>query len=594
MDQGTIMTMILGFIGGLALFLYGMNIMGDGLSKLSGGKLERILEQLTSTPLKGVLLGAGVTAIIQSSSATTVMVVGFVNSGMMKLGQAISIIMGANIGTTITAWILSLSGIEGDSFFIQMLKPSNFSPILAIIGVILIMFTKGEKKKNTGIILAGFAILMIGMDSMSAAVKPLQQVDGFRKLMISFSDIPLLGVIAGTVFTAIIQSSSASVGILQAFCKTGVLKFSSAMPIIMGQNIGTCVTAMLSSIGAKKNAKRAAVVHLCFNIIGTILFMVVFYTINAISPFKFMDGKATEAGIATIHTTFNISVTLVLVWFSKWLEKLACFIVRDNENDVEADNANEALEVLDNRFLGNPALAMEHAMDIVIKMAYLSKETLDNALSLLTVYDKDVLDKVSKLEETVDNYEDKLGSYLMKLTGKELSEQDSIRLPLYIHMINDYERISDHAMNISELAKKMNKKDLSFSKKAMKELDVFSNLIQDIVVNSIKAFENDDVDIAKCIEPLEEVADKLNKQIKKRHKRRLENGKCTIEMGFILSDITTNYERIADHCSNIAIGIIQSKEDIYESHEYLETLDKGENTPFYEKYEEYKERYVLP
>ena len=594
MDQGTIMTMILGFIGGLALFLYGMNIMGDGLSKLSGGKLERILEQLTSTPLKGVLLGAGVTAIIQSSSATTVMVVGFVNSGIMKLGQAISIIMGANIGTTITAWILSLSGIEGDSLFIQMLKPSHFAPILAIIGVILIMFTKGEKKKNTGIILAGFAILMIGMDSMSGAVKPLQQVDGFRNLMISFSDIPLLGVIAGTVLTAIIQSSSASVGILQAFCKTGVLKFSAALPIIMGQNIGTCVTAMLSAIGAKKNAKRAAVVHLCFNIIGTILFMAVFYTINAISPFKFMNGKATEAGIAIIHTTFNISVTLVLVWFSKWLEKLACFIVRDNENDVEADNANEALEILDNRFLGNPALAMEHARDTVIKMAYLSKETLDNALSLLNVYDKDVLDKVSKLEETVDNYEDKLGSYLMKLTGKELSEQDSVRLPLYIHMINDYERISDHAMNIAELAKKMNKKNLSFSKKASKELDVFNNLIQDIVINSVKAFENDDVDIAKCIEPMEEVVDKLNKQIKKRHKRRLENGKCTIEMGFILSDITTNYERISDHCSNIAIGIIQSKEDLYESHEYLETLDKGENTLFHKKYKEYKERYVLP
>ena len=435
---------------------------------------------------------------------------------------------------------------------------------------------------------------MIGMDSMSGAVKPLQQVEGFRNLMIQFSDIPILGVIAGLVLTAIIQSSSASVGILQAFCKTGVLKFSAALPIIMGQNIGTCVTAMLSSIGAKKNAKRAAVVHLCFNIIGTILFMAVFYTINTISPFKFMNGKATEAGIAVIHTTFNISVTLVLVWFSKWLEKLACIIIKDNDNEAEVGTVTDALEILDNRFLGNPALAMEHAKDTVIKMAYLSKEVLDNALSLLKVYDKDVLDKVSTLEELIDNYEDKLGSYLMKLTGKELSEQDSIRLPLYIHMVNDYERISDHAMNIAELAKKMNKKNLAFSKKASKELDVFSNLIQDIVINAIKSFENEDIDTAMCIEPMEEVADKLNKQMKKRHKKRLENGKCTIEMGFILSDITTNYERIADHCSNIAIGIIQSNEDIYESHEYLETLDKGENTLFHKKYEEYKERYILP
>ena len=593
MSQVEIMKMILGFIGGLALFLYGMNVMGDGLSKLSGGKLERILEKLTSTPLKGVLLGAGVTAIIQSSSATTVMVVGFVNSGIMKLGQAISIIMGANIGTTITAWILSLSGLEGDGVIVQLFKPANFAPVLALIGVILLMFIKGQKKKDIGTILVGFAVLMTGMESMSGSVKPLQGVEGFRNIMISFGDNPFLGVMAGAIFTAIIQSSSASVGILQAFCRTGVLKFSAAMPIIMGQNIGTCITAMLSAIGAKKNAKRAAVVHLSFNIIGTILFMSVFYIINAISPFAFLEARATQAGIAIIHTVFNISVTLVLVWFAKYLEKLAYIIIRD-EKDEEMVVTDDTLQVLEERFLVNPSLALDHAYEAAIKMAHISQKLLLESMDLVKNFTKEKYQFVLEQETIVDEYEDGIGTYLLRASKNDLSEENSKKLSLILHLIGDFERISDHAVNVAKSAKEMNKKKLEFSPKAVSELEVFSSLITDIVDVSVRSFEKNNANLATNIEPLEEVADKLNKKIKKRHIKRLTSGKCTIEMGFVLSDITTNYERIADHCSNIAIGIIQTNEDAYEGHEYLDNLDKGEDTQFYKKYIAFKKRYVLP
>lgn len=584
--------LFLSFIGGLALFLYGMNVMGDGLSKLSGGKLEMILEKLTSTPLKGVLLGCGVTAIIQSSSATTVMVVGFVNSGIMKLSQAISIIMGANIGTTVTSWILSLSGLEGDGLVIQLLKPSNFAPILALVGVILIMFVKGEKKKDVGIILAGFAILMIGMDTMSGAVEPLKNVPEFTNLMIKFSDTPVLGLLAGLILTAIIQSSSASVGILQAFCKTGVLKFSAALPVIMGQNIGTCVTALLSAIGAKKNAKRAAVVHLMFNILGTVLFMIVFYTINAINPFEFLGEKATEVGIARLHTIFNVCATLALVWFSKGLEKLACLIVKDGPEDKE--EVDTVLQVLDDRFLSNPSLAMEHAKDVAVEMAKVSKDVLIDAIELVGNYNKEKFQEILDKEHRIDTFEDKIGTYLLKLSSRDLSEEDSKKLTLCLHLIGDFERISDHAVNIAQSAKEMNKKELLFSDKAVAELKVFSDLLIDTMDTAVLSFVNDDVDLATNVEPMEEVADKLNKQIKKRHVKRLRKGKCTIEMGFVLSDITTNFERIADHCSNIAVGVIQTREESYESHEYLDNLDKGENTIFRDKYVSYKERYVLP
>ena len=593
MGQSEIMQMVLMFIGGLALFLYGMNEMGNGLEKASGGKLEMILEKLTSSTWKGVLLGAAVTGIIQSSSATTVMVVGFVNAGIMPLSRAIGIIMGANIGTTVTAWILSMSDIQGDNIVLQFLKPDNFSPILALIGIILVMFINNEKKKNIGIILLGFAVLMTGMSSMSSAVEPLKEVEGFRNHMVRFSDVPILGMIAGLGLTAIIQSSSASVGILQAFCKTGVLSYGAAIPIIMGQNIGTCVTALLSSIGTKKNAKRAAVVHLMFNVIGTLIFMTVFYTINWIHPLEIMGGVASSNGIAKIHTIFNVSVTLILVWFTKQLEQLACIIIKDKANDEE-DMLDMELQKLDERFLNNAALAMEHARESTIKMAYLAKDILRESIELTAEFTKERYESVVKKENAIDLYEDKIGTYLLKLSGKDLSEHDSGELTLLLHLIGDFERIGDHSLNIAQAAKEMNKKELEFSKKAEIEVSTFGELVTEIIDTAVKSFETDDANLATFVEPMEEVADKLNKEIKKRHIKRLRKGKCTPELGFILADITTSFERIADHCSNVAVGIIQTKDEGYESHNYLESLDKGENTVFRGKYLACKEKYLLP
>ena len=432
-------------IGGLALFLYGMNLLGEGLSKTSGGKLESILEKLTSNPIKGVLLGAGVTAVIQSSSATTVMVVGFVNSGIMKLHQAVGIIMGANIGTTATSWLLSLTGIQGDSFFINMLKPMSFSPILAIIGVIMIMFCKKEKKHDIGKILVGFAILMYGMEAMSSAVKPLADVPEFTHILTMFSN-PVLGMLAGLVLTAIIQSSSASVGILQALCATGSVTFATALPIIMGQNIGTCVTAMISAIGAKKNAKRAALVHLYFNIIGTLVFMCLFYLINAFIHFEFLSQGATPVGIATIHSVFNIFATIILLPFGKGLEKLACLSVRDDKEREETIDSNMDFDLLDERFLDKTSLAMEHCRMVTNNMADLSREALFKSLDLFSDFSEEKAGDVCDIEERVDKYEDVLGTYLMKLSSRDLTEQDSETLNMLLHCIGNFERISDHAL----------------------------------------------------------------------------------------------------------------------------------------------------
>lgn len=438
-------------IGGLALFLYGMNLLGEGLSKTSGGKLESILEKLTSNPIKGVLLGAGVTAVIQSSSATTVMVVGFVNSGIMKLHQAVGIIMGANIGTTATSWLLSLTGIQGDSFFINMLKPMSFSPILAIIGVIMIMFCKKEKKHDIGKILVGFAILMYGMEAMSSAVKPLADVPEFTHILTMFSN-PVLGMLAGLVLTAIIQSSSASVGILQALCATGSVTFATALPIIMGQNIGTCVTAMISAIGAKKNAKRAALVHLYFNIIGTLVFMCLFYLVNAFIHFEFLSQGATPVGIATIHSVFNIFATIILLPFGKGLEKLACLSVRDDKEREETIDANRDFDFLDERFLDKTSLAMEHCRIVTNNMADLSREALFKSLDLFSDFSEEKAGDVCDIEERVDKYEDVLGTYLMKLSSRDLTEQDSETLNMLLHCIGNFERISDHACNLVNLS----------------------------------------------------------------------------------------------------------------------------------------------
>ncbi len=580
---------VLTMIGGLALFLYGMNIMGDGLGKVSGGRLEKILETLTSNPIKAVLLGAGVTAVIQSSSATTVMVVGFVNSGIMKLSQAIGIIMGANVGTTITSWLLSLSGIESGNIFVNMLKPSSFSPILALVGIIFILFTKSEKKHDIGNILLGFTILMFGMDTMSNAVKPLADVPEFTNILIRFSN-PVLGLIAGAILTAVIQSSSASVGILQALCKTGAVTFGTAIPIIMGQNIGTCITAIISGIGANKNAKRAAIVHLYFNIIGTTLFMVVFYLLNAVLNFSFLDDSANAFNIAVIHSIFNVSATFVLLPFTKLLEKLATLTIRDDE---EKEVQNNEFGLLDVRFLDTPSLAMEHCSDLTEKMADITKECVYRAIDLIDNYSNDEAAAIEELEERIDKYEDEIGSYLVLLSKKSITDKDSNTLSLLLHEIGDFERMSDHAVNIVQAAREMNSKKLEFSKKATKELAVFSRAVKDIVDLSVNVFKTRDENMALSVEPLEEVIDYLNKEVKARHIKRLSKGKCTIDMGFILSDIITNYERIADHCSNIAVGLIEINHDGYDVHEYLNTLKADGNDEFREKYLACKEKYKL-
>ena len=580
---------VLAMVGGLALFLYGMNTMGDGLAKLSGGKLEKILEKLTSNRLMAVVLGAGVTAVIQSSSATTVMVVGFVNSGIMKLKQAIGIIMGANVGTTITSWILSLTGLEGDSFFIKMLKPSSFTPILAIIGVSFLLFAKKEKKKDIGTIFLGFAVLMFGMEAMSDAVSGLAEVDGFKNILLMFSN-PILGMIAGATLTAIIQSSSASVGILQALCATGAVTYGTALPIIMGQNIGTCVTAVLSSIGTSKNAKRAAAVHLSFNVLGTVLFMVVFYTINAFFPFEFLEGIAGEMGIAVIHTAFNILATLVLFPCAGLLEKLACHIVPDTK-EVEKENE---FELLDDRFLERPALAISYATTVTEKMAQLSKDTLVKASELVFNFDEDAFNEVVALEDKVDQYEDNLGTYLVKLSNHYLNHRDSQILSVLLHSIGDFERISDHAVNIAYAAKEMYDKELTFSDKAIEELTVFRKAVDDIMNSTVEVFTENDLEKAKKIEPLEEAIDSINGEIKKRHIKRLRKGKCTIELGFILSDITTAFERISDHCSNIAVCVLQIHEDVFDTHEYMDIMKAKDNVAFTQEVKQYQLLYALP
>ena len=580
---------LLALLGGLALFLYGMNIMGDGLAKTSGGKLERILEKMTNTPIKAVLLGCGVTAVIQSSSATTVMVVGFVNSGIMKLEQTVGIIMGANVGTTVTSWILSLVGIESDNFFLNLLKPTSFSPIFAFIGVILLLFTKNEKKKDVGTIMMGFAILMFGMDMMSAAVKPLADVPQFTSLFTMFKN-PVLGMIVGAVLTAVIQSSSASVGILQALCVTGSVSYGAAIPIIMGQNIGTCVTAMISSVGANKNAKRAALVHLYFNIIGTVLFMIVFYTINAFSPFAFLEESANAAGIAVVHSVFNVLATFALLPFRNGLVKLAKLTIPEQEAVAESASGT----VLDARFLEKPAFAVQQAKHAAEDMAKTAKESLFYAFQLLEKYDSNMAEKVAQLEEKVDHYEDGIGTYLLQISAKPISKEDLQTVTMLQHCIIDFERISDHATNLSEIAKKLSKSKESFSDKAKVELSVYFAAVKNIVEMTCEAFENEDIKKANQVEPLEEVIDNLDKEEKKRHMKRLRKQKCTLELGFLLSDIAMNLERVADHCSNIAVYMIQIQEDALETHEYLDAVKQEENENFEKMYHEYNKKYALP
>lgn len=585
------MTNVLNMLCGLALFLYGMHVMGEGLTRASGGKLEGILEKLTKSKLKAVLLGAAVTAVIQSSSATTVMVVGFVNSGIMRLSQAAGVIMGANIGTTITSWILSLTGIQGDNLLLTLCKPSTFTPVLAMIGVICLLFTKSDKKHDAGSILVGFAVLMTGMEMMSGAVKPLANVPEFTNILLMFTN-PILGVIAGMLLTAIIQSSSASVGILQALCATGAVKYSAALPIIMGQNIGTCVTALLAGVGASKNAKRAALIHLYFNIIGTVLFMAAFYGINAVFPFAFLDDAANAAGIAVIHTTFNIIATAVLLPFSGTLEKLATLTIRDDDTVERIDD----FQLLDERFLSNPAFAVEQCKVVTDRMAQLTREAIFDAIMLIDggEYTEEKAERIEALETKIDRYEDKLGTYMVKLSRAKLSQKDGHTLSLLLHSISDFERISDHAVNLLDSVKEMNEKKMSFSPAAASELHVFSLAVRDIVERSFDSFLRDDVELAKTVEPLEACIDDINVNIKSRHIERLTTGQCTIELGFVLTDISTNFERVSDHCSNIAVYEIQVPKDEYDAHEYLQNVKHQGHAEFDREEMAYEKRYRLP
>jgi phosphate:Na+ symporter len=588
MDVFNVLTML----GGLALFLYGMNLMGEGLKKASGGRLEKILEKLTSSTIRGVLLGAGVTAVIQSSSATTVMVVGFVNSGIMTLDRAVGIIMGANIGTTITSWILSLAGIEGSSFWVKILKPSSFSPILAMIGVILLLFSKKDKQKDAGMILVGFAILMTGMETMSGAVKPLANVPEFTNLLLMFRN-PILGMLAGALLTAVIQSSSASVGILQALCATGAVSYGAAIPIIMGQNIGTCVTALLSSIGAKKNAKRTAFVHLYFNLIGTIVFMAVFYAVNRVVPFEFLADAAGATGIAAVHTVFNVAATLLWLPFHTVLVRLAELTIRDGKQEERTDGALECLQALDDRFLSNPALAIEQCRTACARMAAITKKTMQMAIAQLEYYDAAQCDLVRENEDIIDQYEDRLGTYLIQIAHSELQSRDSHTLSVLLHSIGDLERISDHAVAIVHAAQEVQEKRLSFSDSARSELRVISRAVTEIVFLTMDALKSWNLRLAEEVEPLEEVIDEIGDTIKKRHIDRLRDGTCTMELGFILSDLLTSYKRVADHCSNISVCLIQAEHDEFGRHAYLNSLKDQDNRQFQKSVQIFSERYQL-
>ncbi len=581
---------VLQLLGGLCLFLFGMETMGDGLKRASGSKLEEILSRLTSNVPKGVLLGTAVTAVIQSSSATTVMLVGFVNSGIMTLRQAIPVIMGANIGTTATAWLLSLSGLQGDSFIIQMLNPMAFSPILAAVAIVFMMFMKSEKKYDIGLILIGFAVLMYGMDIMSSAVKPLADVPEFVNVLTMFSN-PVLGVAAGAIFTAAIQSSSASVGILQALCKTGAVTYGTTIPIIMGQNIGTCITAILSSIGANRGAKRVAAVHLSFNIIGTVVFLTLFYTANAFIHFDFLGDTVNPANVAVIHSMFNVGCTLMLLPFTKALEKLANKVVKDAP---EEKNPDQTLNFLDERFFETPGFAVTQCKTVAVRMANHARECIFEAMDLIKGFDKEKCAEVFRLEEKIDRYEDALGEYIVKLSRLDVSEEDSKTLTMILHNMGDLERISDHARNIAETAVELNNKGLDFSQSAQKEVTVFMDAVHEIVNLAVDAFERADVKMAKEVEPLEDVIDAIHNEVKSRHVKRLKDGTCTIELGFILSDLSTNLERVADHCSNLAVCVIESEKGNFDMHHYLDDLKLYGHSDFDVKMNKYEEKYALP
>ena len=580
---------IVSLLGGLALFLFGMDTMGKALERQAGGKLQTILAKMSSTVLKGFLLGAAVTAVIQSSSATTVMVVGFVNSGIMTLKQAVGVIMGSNVGTTITSWILSLSGLEGDSFLIKLFKPSTLAPLIGTVGIVLFMFTKGDSKKGIGTIMLGFLALMTGMDIMGDSMEFLENEPWFAQLMISFTN-PIIGILFGAVLTAVIQSSSASVGILQGLCVTGAVTYGSALPIILGQNIGTCVTAMMGSIGANRNARRTAMVHLLFNIVGVALFVIVFYGVGMFVDWKFLDNTAAAWDIAVIHTCFNLGATAVLLPMNGLLVKLAYLI-------IPHEYTPQKEELLDERLLATPAVAVQRSHEITVRMMDAAREAVELAITLNKEYSEETMKRVVELEAVTDQYQDALGSYLVKLSGAKMNHADNRMLNNLLYTISDIERIGDHAVNLAEAAKEMHEKGINFSEAAKAELLVLEQAVLDMLAKVANAFEYSDLSKAMKVEPHEEVIDALVREVKSRHVRRLRDGKCTVEYGFVLDDLLTSYERIADHCSNMAVEMLQSAEDKMEVHEYLNALRAGEldeSAKYKQRIGEYAERYQFP
>ena len=573
---------VLSMIGGLCLFLFGMNLMGQALERRAGGKLNSLLGKLTGNKWAGLLTGLGVTAIIQSSSATTVMVVGFVNSGLMTLKQSINVIMGANIGTTVTAWILSLAGIDSGNVFVKLLKPSSFTPILALIGIILYMFCKRNKKKDTGMVLLGFATLMFGMETMSGAVSGLKNIPEFQQLFLLFSN-PLLGVLIGALLTAIIQSSSASVGILQALASTGAVSYGAAIPIIMGQNIGTCVTALISSVGANKNAKRAAVVHLSFNVLGTAVWMSVFCLIKLLFAPVFLMQSASLLGIAVSHSVFNILCTILMLPLGGLLERLAIRLVPDAKYEEKAVK-------LDTRLLDTPPLALGQARAVAVEMAEKAVEALKNAIGTFTGYTSEKAEKIRNDENICDEFEDTLGTYLIKLSAEQLGQKESEEATALLKVIGDFERISDHAVNILESAEELRDKSLTLTEEALKEYDVITAAVGEVLDSTLRAFQNSDPTVAKTVEPLEQVIDTLKEQLRTNHILRMQDGKCTAQVGFVWADILTNLERVSDHCSNIAGCVIDSAEHNLNVHESLRATRHG-NEKYDEMFREYSKKY---
>ena len=580
---------LISLLGGLALFLFGMDVMGKALERQAGGKLQTILAKMSSNVFKGFFLGLAVTAVIQSSSATTVMVVGFVNSGIMALKQAVGVIMGANVGTTVTAWILSLTALEGESLLVQIFKPTTLAPLLGIVGIVLYMFTKSEKKQGIGTILLGFMALMTGMSLMSDSMAFLENEKWFADLMVSFTN-PILAIVVGAVLTGVIQSSSASVGILQSLCSTGLVTGGVALPIILGQNIGTCVTALISTIGANRNARRAAMVHLYFNLLGVIIFAAVFYGVGAFVPWGFLTETMSEVNIAMIHTTFNVITTIIMLPLHGVLEKLATL-------SVPEDKEPESTALLDERLIATPAVAIQRAQEIAADMAQTASQALDGAIGLLEKFDSKGLESVKALENKTDEYEDALGTYLVQLTGTKLSVHDNRQLNILLYTISDVERIADHAVSIGKAGEEIYKKDIAFSDAAKKELKVLSEAVQAVVKSTVAAYCGGDLENARRVEPQEQVVDSLVKEIKSRHVRRLRNGQCKVEYGFVLEDLLTSFERVADHCSNIAVEMLQVSEGKLEAHEYLTALKAGELTEsakFDERFEKYRKQYTFP